>query len=104
LSHPGSAVCLVLATVSLPVLWMTLRQRKVILSRVLAGFQVLMVLSAWLWLQFPAFVVLQDAADLTLFEAAAPEAPEATIRALGWALVVRAVLILPALGWLLRVL
>jgi cytochrome bd ubiquinol oxidase subunit II len=99
LSHLFSAVCLLLATISLPILWITLRKRQVILPRILAGFQVLMILMAWLWLQYPAVVNLQNGPDLTLYNTAAPEA---TIQALGWALIIGSMLILPALYYLLR--
>jgi cytochrome d ubiquinol oxidase subunit II len=99
LSHLFSAVCLVLATVSLPLLWIALRKRQVILPRILAGFQVLMILTAWLWLQYPAIVNIANGPDLTLHNSVAPEA---TIRVLGWALMVGSMLILPALYYLLR--
>jgi cytochrome d ubiquinol oxidase subunit II len=99
LSHLFSALCLIMATVSLPVLWITLKKRQVILPRLLAGFQVLMILTAWLWLQYPAIVNIRNAPDLTLYNTAAPEA---TIQVLGWALLVGSMLILPALYYLLR--
>lgn len=99
LSHLFSAVCLVSATVSLPLLWIALRKRQVILPRILAGFQVLMILTAWLWLQYPAIVNIANGPDLTLYNSVAPEA---TIRVLGWALLVGSMLILPALYYLLR--
>jgi cytochrome d ubiquinol oxidase subunit II len=71
----------------------------VILPRILAGFQVLMILTAWLWLQYPAVINIQNAPDLTLYNTVAPEA---TISVLGWALIVGSMLILPALYYLLR--
>lgn len=99
LSHPLSATCLLLATLSLPMLWFTLRRKQVIVPRLIAGFQVLLILTAWLWLQYPAILNIQNAPDLTLYNTAAPEA---TIQVLGWALIVGSMLILPALFYLLK--
>lgn len=98
-SHPLSAACLVLATLSLPVLWFSLRNRYVILPRLLAGFQVCMILIAWLWLQYPAVINIAHGSDLTLYNT---RAPEATLQVLGWALLVGSMLILPALFYLLK--
>lgn len=98
-SHPLGAACLFLATLSLPVLWITIRKGHIILPRLLAGFQVTMILLAWLWMQFPAIINIQNGPDLTLHNTAAPEA---TMQALGWALIVGSMLILPALFYLLK--
>jgi cytochrome bd ubiquinol oxidase subunit II len=94
-----STVCLLLATVSLPFLWRYLRRGNSTIPRVLAGFQVTMILAAWLWMQYPVAVRIHNAPDLTLFDT---QAPEATLAALGWALLIGSLLILPALFYLLR--
>jgi cytochrome bd ubiquinol oxidase subunit II len=98
-SHPLSAACLVLATLSLPVLWFALVKRRVILPRLLAGFQVTMILVAWLWMQYPSVINLSNGEDLTLHNT---RAPEATLQMLGWALIIGSMLILPALFYLLK--
>jgi cytochrome d ubiquinol oxidase subunit II len=99
LGHLFSAVCLGLATLSLPLLWYSLIRGHVILPRILAGFQVCMILVAWLWLQFPAVIAISNGPDLTLHNT---RAPEATMQVLGWALVVGSMLILPALFYLMK--
>jgi cytochrome d ubiquinol oxidase subunit II len=99
LSHPAGAVCLLLATLSLPLLWYTLQRRQVVLPRILAAFQVCMILFAWVWIQFPVVVKIQDGNDLTLFNS---HAPYATLEQLAFALLVGSGLILPALFYLLK--
>lgn len=99
LSHPLSAACLILATLSLPVLWLTLRKQRILLPRLLAGFQVCMILFAWFWMQYPAVINVASGIDLTLFNT---RAPEATLQVLGWALLVGSMLILPSLFYLLK--
>jgi cytochrome d ubiquinol oxidase subunit II len=99
LGHPLGALCLVLATLSLPWLWHSLGRGEVVLPRLLAGFQVCMILLAWVWIQYPAVVQLAEGQPLTLQNT---RAPQATLEVLGWALLVGSGLILPALFYLLR--
>jgi cytochrome d ubiquinol oxidase subunit II len=99
LGHPFGAVCLMLATLSLPWLWYSLVRDQVILPRLLAGFQVCMILVAWVWIQFPVVVQTADGEPLTLWNS---RAPQATFNVLGWALLVGSGLILPALFYLLK--
>ncbi|MBC7919549.1 MAG: cytochrome d ubiquinol oxidase subunit II [Ferruginibacter sp.] len=99
LHHPFGTACLFLATASLPLLWYSLRRSWVILPRFLAGFQVSMILLAWIWIQYPLVVQVADGQNLTLQNT---RAPEATLNALGWALLVGSGLILPALFYLLK--
>lgn len=99
LDHWFSAACLLLATLSLPILWYSLKRGNIIFPRILAGFQVCMILFAWLWLQFPSVIRVRNGIDLTIYNT---KAPDATIAALGWALLVGSLLILPSLFYLLR--
>jgi cytochrome d ubiquinol oxidase subunit II len=99
LNRPLNVICLALATLSLPALWYALLKGYVVLPRILAGFQVCMILAAWLWMQYPAIINIENAPDLTLYNT---QAPQATIQALGWALMVGSMLILPALFYLLK--
>jgi cytochrome d ubiquinol oxidase subunit II len=99
LNHPFGLACLVMATLSLPLLWYTLNQGQVLLPRLLAGFQVAMVLLAWVFIQLPVVVQIQGGEALTLENT---RAPEASLAVLGWALLVGSALILPALYYLIR--
>ncbi|RNI23405.1 cytochrome d ubiquinol oxidase subunit II [Rufibacter latericius] len=96
----GNAVSftsIVLATLSLVLLWVLLGRGQGKVLRLLAGFQVTMILLAISWAHFPDFILLQGGAHLSLLET---QAPAATINALGWALVLGSVFILPALFYL----
>jgi cytochrome bd ubiquinol oxidase subunit II len=92
-------LCMVLATVSLPFMWYFLKKEKVILSRMAAGYQVCMIMFAWFAVQFPVIIKTTGGNDLTFYNTAAPDS---TLNALGWALLIGSVFILPALYFLLR--
>ncbi len=92
--------CMVAATVLMPVLWVSLTREWGWGSRILAGGQIALILAAWFAVQFPVLVRMREGRDLTFFNA---HAPAATLNQLGWALIVGAALILPALFYLLRV-
>lgn len=89
----------VLATISQPLLWWSLVKRQVLMPRLIAGFQTLMILGAWFWVQYPVLLRYQNGEYLGIFNTAAPEA---TMRQLALALLVGSLLILPALFYLLK--
>src|SRR6478609_977569 len=86
-----------LATLSLFALWYSIRKGETIIIRVLAGFQVTMILLAISYAHFPDFIILKNTADLSLFD---HQAPAKTMEALSWALILGSVFILPALFYL----
>ena len=67
------------------------------IPRVLVAFQVTMILLAISYAHFPNFVILHNSEKLSLLEHAAPSK---TMSALGWALLLGSVFILPALFYL----
>jgi cytochrome d ubiquinol oxidase subunit II len=87
----------VLALLSLIFMWRSVNQRKKFLPRMLAAFQVAMILLAISYAHFPTIVILKDGTTISLFESVAPSL---TINALGNALLIGSVLILPALFYL----
>jgi cytochrome d ubiquinol oxidase subunit II len=96
----GNAVgrtAIALATLSLVAQWWVLRRVQPTAARLLAGFQVTMILLAVGYAHFPDFIVLQGQPNLSLH---GELAPAATVTALGWALLLGSVFILPALGYL----
>lgn len=99
LSSAGAIGALVLATLTLPLLWLALLRKWVVMSRSLAGLQTLLVLGAWFWVEYPVALRYANGEVLTFFEAAAPPA---TQEQLALALVVGSVLILPSLYYLMR--
>lgn len=86
------------------VLWIAtqyfLLSNKFSLARIFAVGEISIVLLGWVWLQYPAMIVLKDGSSLSLVQAAAPDA---TLASLGWALIIGSVLIFPALYYLFRV-
>jgi cytochrome d ubiquinol oxidase subunit II len=86
-----------LASASVGLLWYLLARGWRIVPRLLAGFQVTMILVAIGHAHFPDFIVLGDAPNLSLL---GELAPARTISALGWALLLGSVFILPALFYL----
>lgn len=96
-----SLVMVTAATAVLPFLWRSLSRAKVVLSRILAALQVIFILLAWFWVQYP--VVIRTAGpspDLTFHNTAAPEA---VLWQLVLALAAGTCIILPCLYYLMRV-
>lgn len=87
----------VLASLSLVLLWYLLLKGKTKILRVLAGFQVTMILVAISYAHFPNFIRLKNGDTISLYETIAPIK---TVQSLGWALVLGSFLILPFLGYL----
>jgi cytochrome d ubiquinol oxidase subunit II len=95
---PVGRYMIIAALLSLAVLWYyLLKGRRKILLRLLAGFQVTMILLAIGYHNFPDFMILENGEHLSLLQ---HTAPEATLKSLGWALLAGSVLILPFLGYL----
>lgn len=100
LSHPFSIAGLVLATFSLPVLWSSLRKGKIAISRITAGFQVLLIVMSFAIVNYPNAVYIANAQSITLDAASAPYE---TMRVLALALLWGSCIILPFLYYLFRV-
>ena len=91
-------LAVILATLALPVFWWAVRQGRYVLIRLVAGFQILMVILAWLWVEYPILVHLREAEPLTVYNTAAPDI---TINTLGIVLIIGVLVIFPLLGYLL---
>ncbi len=100
LSHPVSIIIIVLATLALPVLWNIIGKGLIWPSRILAGAQLFFILAAFYLIYFPEIVIVKGGSNITLFNAAAPDA---TLTQLGWALIVGSFLIFPTLFYLFKV-
>ena len=85
------------ATVSLIALWALIRRKRRLALRLLVSFQVTMILLAISYAHFPNIIIMANGESLSLYEY---EAPEKTLAALGWALLVGSLFILPALFYL----
>jgi cytochrome d ubiquinol oxidase subunit II len=84
------------ATVSLIALWALIRRKRRLLLRLLVSFQVTMILLAISYAHFPN-IIMANGESLSLYK---HEAPEKTLAALGWALLVGSLFILPTLFYL----
>jgi len=97
ISSPLSIFAVGLAAAALPFLFKAIRQGKVLLTRLMAGAQTILILGAWLLLHYPHAIMLNNGDSLDLYDS---RAPDATLAVLGWALMLGSLFILPALGYL----
>jgi len=95
--NPIGLIAVMTATVSLGLLWYLIGKGKSFIIRPLAAFQVTMILLAIGYAHYPDFIIVKNGANLSLFDHLAP--PK-TLMALGWALLLGSVVILPALYYL----
>ncbi|MCE7063992.1 cytochrome d ubiquinol oxidase subunit II [Dyadobacter sp. CY326] len=91
-------IAIISATLSLVWMWSLLYQGKLALLRPLAGFQVTMILLTTTYKHFPNIVILKGGGYLSLLE---HRGQEKTMEALGLALLIGSVFILPALFYLI---
>jgi cytochrome d ubiquinol oxidase subunit II len=87
-----------LAAFSLILQWKLIGQGKKIIIRLLAGFQVAMILLATTFFHYPRIILLSDESYLSLME---HHGDDKTIESLGLALLIGSVFILPALFYLI---
>lgn len=90
----------ILATVILPFLWNSLHHSKIIRSRVLAGSQIILILLAWFWVQYPVVINIGHGTQSLTFDNAV--APSSTILQLVLALIIGSCIILPFLYFLMK--
>lgn len=95
--NPVGLTAVSLASLSLVLLWYLLLKGRTKVLRILAGFQVTMILLAISFAHFPNFIRLRNGETISLFEAIGPAK---TVSTLGWALLLGSLLILPFLGYL----
>lgn len=93
-----STISIFAATISLFILWKTIAQKRNVLLRILAGFQVTMILLAITWEHFPNLILLKNGHFLSLTE---HTGHQKAIDTLAWALLIGSIFILPALYYLL---
>jgi len=86
------------AGLSLILLCYLLYKGKTKIVRLLAGFQVTMILIATTYFHYPNIVILKNGDYLSLVE---HQGHKKTIESLGWALIIGSVFILPALFYLI---
>lgn len=90
-------IAVLAATISLVILWILINSGYATIIRLLAGFQVTMILLALGYAHFPDFIVITNGTNLTLMD---HHAPVQTMQALGWSLLAGTIFIIPALFYL----
>ncbi len=90
-----SITAVIIATASLVLLWYFVRRTYIWMPRILAAVQVTMILFAVTYAHYPDFILMQEG-KLSLKD----QAPAPAINALGWALLIGSLFILPALFYL----
>ncbi len=95
--NPVSFTAIIAASLSLVLLWYLLRRKRTRIIRMLAAFQVTMILIAVGYRHFPDIIMVKNGHNLSLLT---DHAPATTINDLGWGLLIGSLLILPALGYL----
>ena len=96
---PG-IIAITAASVSLLVMFYVLGRNQPIFLRLLAGFQVTMILFAATYTHFPKIVLLKNGTDLSLLM---HQGQAKTIASLGYALLIGSIFILPALVYLIYI-
>jgi len=95
--NPVSLTAVIAASLSLVLLWYLLRKGKTNVIRLLAAFQVTMILIAVGYRHFPNIIMVKGGHNLSLLT---DHAPIKTIDDLGWALVIGSFFIFPPLIYL----
>ena len=96
--NPVSFSCVVLAGASLAWMWISLFRQSTRWLRIIAGAQITLLLVAITYEHYPVLINLKNTTGLSLLT---HRAPDKTINALGMALILGSIFILPALGYLL---
>lgn len=96
---PG-LIAIIAASISLVIMFFILERDKPVMLRLLAGFQVSMILFAATYSHFPDIVLLKNGANLSLL---IHQGQAKTIDALAYALLIGSIFILPALFYLIYI-
>ena len=96
--NPVGIAAVALATISLIVLWLLIAKGRARMLRLLAGFQVTMILLTVTYKHYPNIVILKNDGYLSLLQ---NRGADKTMEALGVTLLIGSVFILPALVYLI---
>ncbi|MBD3749695.1 MAG: cytochrome d ubiquinol oxidase subunit II [Sphingobacteriales bacterium] len=96
--NPVGITAFVLATISVFILWGIWNTNKTNLMRILAGFQITMILLIITWKHYPNIVLLKGGGYISLIE---NQVSDKTLNALGLALIIASIFVLPALFYLI---
>jgi len=95
--NPVSLTAVIAASLSLVLLWYLLSKGKTQVTRILAAFQVTMIIISVAYRHFPYFIMVKNGKNLSLLS---DHATAKTIDDLGWGLLIGSLFILPPLVYL----
>ncbi len=95
-----SIVCVIVATLLIPILLINVKRRNSWLTRFIAEIQTACILVGWFAVQFPVMIFIKGGTHLTVWNT---QAPDRTLVFLFYSLLVGIVLILPAFAFLFRI-
>jgi cytochrome d ubiquinol oxidase subunit II len=92
--------CVIMATLLIPVLWISIKRRNIFWTRFLTGVETTCILVGWFAVQFPVIINRIHGNHLTIWNT---QAPEKTMHYLLIALIAGIVIILPAFAYLFKI-
>jgi cytochrome d ubiquinol oxidase subunit II len=95
--NPVSLAAVIIAFVSLALLWLMVYRGQKKIIRIFAGIQVTMIILAVGYMHFPYFIMIKGGQNMSLLTL---HAPVKTIDDLAWGLMIGSLLILPSLFYL----
>jgi cytochrome d ubiquinol oxidase subunit II len=95
-----SLICVIAATLMLPVLIRSISNKKILFTRISAGAITTLILVGWFSVQFPVMIYRRGGDHLTIWNS---QAPRVTMYLLMVALIVGVFIILPAFAYLFRI-
>lgn len=95
-----SMICLVFATLIVPVIFILIKKKMTWRLRFITGVQIVLILMGWFLIQWPNLVIYEDGSALSMYDAAGPEI---TMKILFYALLVGVVVIFPGLYILFKI-
>lgn len=95
-----SIICVVAATLLVPLLWLKILRRDVLWMRLITGMVTTCILVGWFAVQFPVIIHRAGGNHLTIWNS---KAPDITMYYLLWALIVGILVIFPAFAYLFRI-
>lgn len=98
LQTPIGRISLSLASISLIFTFFAFKHKKVIALRILAGFQIIMILVAATHNHYPEIILFKNGTSLSLID---DMGSQKTIDTLAWALLIGSIFILPSLFYLI---
>jgi len=100
LNQPLSIIMGVAATLAVPFIFKMIREKKTWRLRILAGAQILFIISGWFVIQWPDLMLFSNGTSFTIYNTAAPTP---TMKVLLYALIFGICTIFPSLFYLFKI-